>query len=174
MHEIQAGCDYNLPMILIRPLREEDVPAVKRVILTVAYNMFGFDGTLKESIRHYEAQGKLSDVDEFQAHYFDRGGYFLVALNGRQVIGSAALRKLDDTTAELKRMWLLEAYHRQGIGYQLITRLFAFARQHGYACVRLQTSSGQTRALTFYRQVGFHEISAYNPDEDDIAMEILL
>ncbi|MFZ5821567.1 MAG: GNAT family N-acetyltransferase [Chloroflexota bacterium] len=161
-------------MIAIRPIRKEDIPAAKRVILTVAYNIFGFDGALEDSIRHFEAAGKLKDMDEVESHYFDRGGMFLVALDDEQVIGSGALRKLDKDTVELKRMWLLEAYQGQGIGYRLLTQLFDFARSQDYARVRLQTSLEQARALAFYRRVGFYEIPCYNQGEDDVSMEILL
>ena len=164
----------NSPMITIRPIRKEEIPAAKRVILTVAYNIFGFEGTLEDSIRHFEAIGKLKDMDEFQAHYFDNGGMFLVVVNGEQVIGSGALRRLDDETAELKRMWLLEAYHGQGIGYRLITQLFEFACKQGYARVCLQTGPEQVRALDFYRKVGFVEIPSYNDDIDEISMEFVL
>jgi GNAT superfamily N-acetyltransferase len=161
-------------MIIIRPIRPDEIPAAKRIILTVAYNIFGFDGTLEDSIRHFLAAGKLKDMDNLQANYLNAGGMFLVALNGEQVVGSGALRKVDDETAELKRMWLLETYHGQGIGYRLITQLFDFARQQGYIRVRLQTSPEQVRALAFYRKVGFYEIPCYNADIDEISMEVKL
>lgn len=161
-------------IITIHPIRTEEIPAAKRIILSVAFNLFGFNGTLEDSIRHFEAAGELRDLDEVQAHYFDNGGTFLVALHDDKVIGSGALRQLDKNTAELKRMWLLEAYQGQGIGYALICRLFDFARAHGYTRVRLQTSPEQRRALTFYRQVGFHEIPCYNQDTEEISMEICL
>ena len=161
-------------MITIRPIKPDEIPAAKRVLLTVAYNIFGFDGTLEDSIRHFEAVGRFKDMDEVQSHYFGNNGMFLVALNGEQIIGSGALRKLDDETAELKRMWLLEAYHGQGIGYRLLSQLVDFAIQHGYARIRLQTSPEQIRALNFYRKFGFHEIPGYNDDLDEISMELEL
>jgi putative acetyltransferase len=161
-------------MITIRPIKQTEVPAAKRIILSVAYNLFGFEGTLEESIRHFEALGEFNDMDNVQSNYFEAGGMFLVVLNGEQVIGSGALRRLDGKTAELKRMWLLESYHGQGIGYRLITQLIDFARINGYARVRLQTSPQQVRALSFYREVGFYEIPCYNEDVGEISMEMYL
>jgi len=161
-------------MITIRPIRESDVPATKRVILSVAFNIFGFDGTLEDSIRYFLTTGKLKEMDDLDGNYFNAGGTFLVALNGEQVIGSGALRRLDEETAELKRLWLLEAYHGQGIGYRLLTNLFDWACVNSYKRVRLQTSSEQVRALAFYRKVGFYEIPCYNDDFDEISMEIRL
>jgi hypothetical protein len=57
----------NSSMITIRPIREEDIQAAKRVILSVAYNVFGFDGTLEDCLRHFVAAGKLKDMDDLQA-----------------------------------------------------------------------------------------------------------
>jgi len=71
-------------------------------------------------------------------------------------------------------MWLLEAYHGQGIGYRLIQQLIYFARQNRYDHIRLQTSPEQTRALVFYRKVGFYEIPCYNDELDEISMEIMV
>ena len=161
-------------MITIRAIREEEISAVKQIIHRVAYNIFGFDGTLEESIRYYEELDTFQDLEDVQAHFFDAVGTFLVALNDEQVIGSGALRKLDDDCAELKRMWLLEAYHGQGIGYRLIQRLIVFARQNGYARMRLQTSPEQARALVFYRRIGFYEIPCYNDEFDEISMELMV
>jgi len=161
-------------MITIRPICNEEIPAAKRVILTVAYNIFGFDGTLEDSIRYFEASEELKDVDNVQTHYFEAKGTFFVALNGEQVIGSGALHKLDNEIAELKRMWLLEEYHGQGIGYRLLMQLFDFARKQKYARIHLQTSPEQIRALDFYRKVGFYEIPCYNEDVNEISMEIEL
>ena len=159
-------------MIQIRPAREDDIPAVKQIILAVAYNIFGFDGTLEESIRHFESLGIFEDLENVQTHYFQNNGVFLVAVEGEQVIGSGALRKLDNKTAELKRMWLLEEYHGQGVGYRLLKQLLDFAHKKGYIRIRLQTSPEQTRALEFYRKVGFTEIPCYNEDVGEISMEI--
>jgi putative acetyltransferase len=161
-------------MITIRPIRETDIPAAKRVILSVAYNIFGFDGTLEDSIRHFLAAGELKDMDDLHGNYFNAGGTFLVALNGEQVIGSGALRRLDHETVEIKRMWLLEGYHGQGIGFRLITNLIEFARVNGYIRIRLQTSAEQVRALAFYRKLGFYEIPCYNDGDDEISMELRL
>lgn len=157
---------------MIRPIRPDEIEAAKRVILTVAYNIFGFDGTLEESVRHFETTGELNDMDNVQSHYFNARGTFLVVLNGEQVIGSGALRSLDAETAELKRMWLLESYHGQGIGYRLIKQLMDFARKNGYRRIRLQTSPVQVRALDFYRKTGFREITCYNEKTSEISMEM--
>ena len=159
-------------MIQIRPIQPHEIPEAKFIILSVAYRIYGWEGTLEDSACHFEETGEFHDMDKVQAHYFDNNGLFLAALDDGKLIGSGAVRKWDDTTAELKRMWLLEEYHGQGIGYQLITRLFDFARTQGYQRVILQTGSEQSRAVKFYQRLGFVKIPAYNNQPDEISMQI--
>jgi putative acetyltransferase len=161
-------------MITIRPIRNDEIPDAKRVILTVGYEIFGWDGTLEDSIRHFEASNEFDDMNDVQTHYFENGGLFLAVLDGDKIIGSGAIRKLDDRTAELKRIWLLEAYHGQGIGFRLVNALFGFAREQVYFRVRLQTSPQQTRAIAFYRRFGFSDIACYNDENGAVSMEINL
>jgi len=70
----------------------------------------------------------------------------------------------------LKRLWLLEEYHGQGIGFRLVARLLDFARAQGYKSVWLETSPEQERAIAFYRELGFHTIPGYSGDSHEIAM----
>lgn len=157
-------------MIYIRPIQQSEVPAARGVILSVAYNIYGWGGTLEESIQHFESSGEFNDMEDVRSHYFDDNGLFLAVFDDAKLIGSGAIRKLDPETAELKRMWLLESYHGKGIGYQVITRLFEFARTQGYKHIFLQTGSEQTRAFTFYQKIGFREIPTYNDKPEEISM----
>lgn len=159
-------------MIMIRPIRPDEISAAKRVIFSVAYGIYGWQGSLEENIRRFDSSDEFQDMDDVEAHYFQQDGLFLAVLDDNTLIGSGAIRKIDTVTAELKRMWLLEAYHGKGIGLQVIMRLFEFARSKHYQRIRLQTSPEQTRALAFYRQLGFHEIACYNDKIKEISMEI--
>jgi len=161
-------------MITIRPIRADEISAAKRIILSVAYGIYGWSGSLEDSIRHFESTGEFADMDQVESHYFQNDGLFLAVLDDDTLIGSGAIRKLDSQTAELKRMWLLESHHGKGIGYQVIQCLFEFARIKGYNLVRLQTGSEQTRAFAFYKRLGFYEIANYNAKSGEISMEINL
>jgi putative acetyltransferase len=161
-------------MITIRPIHNDEIADAKRVILTVGYGIFGWDGSLEESIQYFEDSDEFADMDNLRSHYFDNGGLFLAALEDDKLIGSGAIRKLNVGTAELKRIWLLEAYQGRGIGYQLVSLLFEFARAQGYRYVRLQTSPKQIQAIAFYKRLGFTEIPCYNDDKEAISMEIAI
>lgn len=162
-------------MIEIRPIQKHEIPQAKRVIFTVAFEIFGGADTLEDSIAKFSAQGKLSEMDDVQKNYFQNGGTFLVTVNDGRIIGTGAIRRLEEDVCELKRLWLLSEYHGQGLGYRMMQELFRIARQKGYKSMRLFTDPVyQKRAVEFYKRLGFCEIQASGDDPDDIGMELAL
>jgi len=163
-------------MIEIRPIQPHEVEEAKSVIFKVAYDVFKETSTLEESIVKYSAKGTLKDLDNIQKNYFENGGTFLVLHDNGHIIGTGAIRYLEEGICELKRMWLLTEYHHQGFGYRMIQELFSVARAKEYKLMRLETDfEFQTRAVEFYKQLGFYEIPRYEGDDpEDLAMEIRL
>lgn len=162
-------------MIEIRPIQPHEVAEAKLVVFAVAFELFGGADTLEESIAKFSAQGKLSEMDDVQKNYFDNGGTFLVTVDDGRIIGTGAIRRLEEGVCELKRMWLLTEYHGQGLGYRMMQELFKSARERGYKVMRLETDRAvQTRAVNFYRKLGFYEIPRFGDDPDDMGMEMAL
>lgn len=162
-------------MIEIRRIEPAEVPAAKELIYRVAHEVFRDTRSLAESIAYYEARHLLHDMDNVPKTYFNDDGLFLVMTDNGQMIGTGAIRKLDKETCELKRVWLLFPYHGKSLGYRLIQELLAFAREKGYARVRLETDrQDQSRAYALYKRMGFYEIPRYSDNEDDAAMEMTL
>src|SRR5215210_6259934 len=91
-------------MIHIRRIEPHEVPFAKELIYRVAHRVFNDTRTLEESMTFYESKGALEDMDDIQGTYFHNGGIFLVTVDQDQIIGTGAIRKLDDTTCELKRV----------------------------------------------------------------------
>jgi putative acetyltransferase len=162
-------------MIKIRRIKPDEVAIAKQLIYRVAHRVFRDTRPLGESMAHYESQGQLHDMDDLQRTYFNNNGIFLVMTDNDQIIGTGAIRKIDDEICELKRLWLSFEYHGKGLGYRLMQELFAVAREKNYQRMRLETDRGhQNRAFDFYKRLGFYEIPRYSDNEDDIAMEITL
>jgi putative acetyltransferase len=155
-------------------MRAHQIEDAKYVISAVAQRIFAPHMTVQEFYDVLAEEGELHDVDDFQKAYMENRGRFLVVMHDERLVGTGAVKKLDERTAELKRIWLLEEYHGQQIGFQVVTELLAFARFNGYTHARLQTSERQTRALSFYRKLGFYEIPSYRDSLDNISMEIKL
>ena len=162
-------------MINIRPIQPDEWTQAKRVVYRVAHVVFSDPRPLEDSIAYYEARHELNDMDDIQMNYFENGGTFLVMFDGDRMICTGAIRKLDDETCELKRLWLLHDYQRQGLGYRMLNELLGIARGMGYKRMWLQTDmEAQSRAVEFYKHIGFYEIPRYSDRTDDICMEMML
>src|SRR5690554_7711389 len=118
-------------MINLRHIQPHEATVAKDLIYRVAHRVFQDTRPLEESIAYYEARRQLADIDDVQRTYFDNDGIFLVMTDGDQIIGTGAIRKIDETVCELKRLWLLFEYHGRGLGYRMIQELLRFARERG-------------------------------------------
>ena len=161
-------------MIRITEIQVNQVTEAKYVISAVAQRIFVPEESVQEFYDILEEEGELSDVDNFQKVYVENCGLFLAVMDDDKLVGTGAVKKLDGKTAELKRLWLLEEYHGQKIGYQVVSRLLDFARKQKYERVWLQTSLKQERAISFYKRVGFYKIPNYRESMDNYSMEIIL
>lgn len=162
-------------MIEIRPIQPHEWDEAKRVVYRVAHLVFKDPRSLDESVAYYEARHELKDMDDIQANYFENGGVFLVMFDAGDMICTGAIRRWNDHTCELKRLWLLQDYQNRGLGYRMLTELLTAARAMGYERMWLQTDAiAQSRAVEFYKQLGFHEIPRYTEQTDDICMEMML
>jgi len=83
--------------------------------------------------------------------------------------GCVALHDLGAGTCEMKRMFVFDAFHGQGIGRALVDAVIAEARQIGYTLMRLDTGARQIEAQTLYRSVGFKDIAPYYDLPDDLS-----
>ena|SRR2546428_7801631 len=109
--------------------------------------------------------------------YAPPDGRLLLAIEDEQIAGCVALRKIDESTCEMKRLFLRSQFRGKGLGRKLAETIIAEARQIGYERMRLDTLPGSMdQAIKLYRALGFKEIPAYyhNPVPDATFMELLL
>lgn len=93
----------------------------------------------------------ITDVNLYRA--FQEGRYqLLVALDGEKVIGAASLRN----GHHLSLLFVEEAYHRQGVGRDLLNNLFQYLKNE--AGERIMTVTSSPYAVEFYRSLGFRQM----------------
>lgn len=98
----------------------------------------------------------LSDVS------YDTHGVF----DGEQMIGYIQLyvnptETYGGTPLELKRFYLLSAYHGQGIAREMMEQVYEMAKGAGYKKIWLGVWEKNDRALRFYKKCGFERISSH-------------
>ena len=91
------------------------------------------------------------------AQLVEPGVTFFSARDAGRLVGVAALKRLDDTHAELKSMHTREAERGRGVGRALVEHVLAFAREKGYRRVSLETGTPDdfTAARLLYARCGF-------------------
>ena len=90
-------------------------------------------------------------------------GAFVVAWAGEDAVGCGAVRLIDNETAELKRMYIVPGYRRQGLAGAVLRSLEDHARALGAIQVVLETVIDPPAAVALYRSAGYEEIPKFGP-----------
>jgi len=98
------------------------------------------------------------DLHHVREVYLEAGGEFLVGELAGRIVAIGALRRQDESTAEVKRMRVHPDLQRRGHGRAVLRRLEARAVQLGYRRLVLDTTERQVPAIALYRSEGFVEI----------------
>lgn len=99
------------------------------------------------------------DIDQL----VDSSVTFFSARRAGQLVGVAALKRLNETDSELKSMHTRESERGRGVGRALVEHILAFARGAGYRRVSLETgATGDfAAARSLYARVGFKPCAAF-------------
>ena len=91
--------------------------------------------------------------------------------------GCVALRPLDASTAEMKRLYVVPGARKSGVGRALVQAAVSHARELGFARVVLDTIADRMElAVALYRSMGFQPIPPYlpAPTEGALCLELRL
>ncbi len=122
-------------------------------------------------------QGFEQELAGLPGKYSKPDGRLLLAYSDEQLAGCIALRKIDKTVCEMKRLFVRDDFRGQKIGIQLIERLIADAREIGYEKMRLDTYPAKMgKAVGLYETHGFRQIEPYyaNPHNGVLFLELIL
>jgi putative acetyltransferase len=115
------------------------------------------------------------ELTNLPGDYAEPDGRLLLAYEDSQLAGCVALRKIDNSISEMKRLFLCEQFRGKRLGRELIEAIIREARKIGYKRMRLDTLPPKMKhAIALYRLYGFKEIAPYydNPVTGAIFMEL--
>ena len=105
-----------------------------------------------------EKYQKFNQLDEIQEA--------IVVYEDQKRAGGGAIRKYDDNTAELKRVFVHNEYQGRGIGSRLVSLLMEWAAELGYQRMILETGELLAESCAVYKKLGFGVIPNYGPYAD--------
>lgn len=89
------------------------------------------------------------------------GGLFLVGYMDEVAVACGGYRRLDDGTAEIKRMYVVPAARRRGLSRVVLAELERRAGTAGYRSLRLETGELQPEAVGLYESAGYSLIPCF-------------
>jgi len=131
---------------------------------------------VRRLFREYEAfldvdlcfQSFEEELAGLPGKYAPPDGILLLAWNGQEAVGCGALRKLDNGTCEMKRLFVKPRFRELGLGTTLAKRLIDKATRLGYSTMLLDTLDRLKAAMVIYESLGFVRTEPYyrNPLAD--------
>lgn len=105
----------------------------------------------------HEAQNAypVQDLDDISSHYGRLGEAFFVAYSNGKVIGTVAIKKEDERTAFLRRLFVSAPFRNQRLGAKLIRHAISFCDEVGYEEVIFKTTSRMEGANKTCQRCGF-------------------
>jgi ribosomal protein S18 acetylase RimI-like enzyme len=123
--------------------------------------------------REYVSSPSVSlDFQEYETEFAGLPGKYaapegrlLLARQGDTVLGCAALRRVDESTCEMKRVYVRPAARGRNLGRQLVEAILSEARLAGYSRICLDVLPEFTEAQKLYESLGFvpAEPVSFNP-----------
>lgn len=116
------------------------------------------------------------ELQQLSIMYAATSGGIVLCKKDNDFIGCSAIRKIDTTSCELKRMWVQLPYQKLGIGETLLKECVALAKKLNYKEIRLDTLKRLQPAIKLYKKYNFIETEAYykNPNNDVVYMKLVL
>lgn len=113
---------------------------------------------------------ELSDISKM---YAPPSGGIILCKADEKFVGCIAIRKIEDSICELKRMYVNPNFQRKGIGKVLLEKALDLAINYNYKLIRLDTLNYMAPAIYLYKQYGFYEIEPYyfNPNTTTVFFE---
>jgi len=146
--------------------KDQDLTSARQLLIEYADSL-DFD---------LDFQGFDEELANLPGDYVPPKGCLLLAEHKGQLAGCVALRQLEESICEMKRLYVRPEFRGLGIGKALAQFVIEQARTIGYTYMRLDTAPSMQAARALYLSLGFRQISPYryNPIEGAVFMELEL
>ena len=124
-------------------------------------------------VKQLDAYLKITDGDEHD--YYNQFNHIDVLKNvvvvyvdteinsaqGKIAVGCGAFKKFNDTTVELKRMFVSKEQRGKGVAQKVLLALEIWAKELGFKSCVLETGKRQVEAVQFYKKCNYEIIPNY-------------
>lgn len=147
---------------MIRDAQPTDYPAIAelmRAFIRWHYERHASDRAMIDG--YFDEGAYEAELRSLPGDYSPPDGALLVANIDGEVVGCVALKRLDLTRCEMKRLFVDTAAHGTGAGKALAQAIVDRGKSLGYSKMMLDTGPRQVEAQTLYRKLGFRAAEPY-------------
>lgn len=116
-----------------------------------------------------DAHLKILDGDDHefyaQLNTFESTVDAIICYQNGQAVGCGAFKIYNQTTIEIKRMYVLPEYRGKGIASIIVNELEVWATQLQFSKAILETGYKQLDAIALYEKLGYHRMHNYGQYE---------
>lgn len=103
----------------------------------------------------------LGHIEGFWTHV-DRvlpplGSFYLIWTDDHRLVGTGAMRRVDETTGEMKHLYVRPEARGTGLGRWLVEQRISDAQTLGLKCMIADTVRGNVEMPALYKNLGFEE-----------------
>ncbi len=119
----------------------------------------------QQLVHHLDQYLEVMDGDEHgfydQFNKIDELKNCIVIFENYKAVGCGALKKYDDNSAEIKRMFTLPEMRGKGIASKIVSELEIWSKELGFSKIILETGIRQKEAIALYEKCGYQKIPNY-------------
>jgi putative acetyltransferase len=123
-----------------------------------------------ELVKDLDEELKIRDGEEHafydQYNKIDHINHMVVAIVNEKPVGCGAIKIYQDTTVEIKRMFVSLDARGSGIASNILTELEIWAKELRFTTCILETGVNQPEAIGLYKKNGYKRIPNYGPYKD--------
>lgn len=150
-------------MVLIKNLEERYNKAINDFIVSIFVEEYNFE-------KYREGLKKFNNLE-----YVKSGGDMWMAVDEKdEIVGTIAIMKKDDGSAELKSFYVDKKYRGNGISKQLFNTAMDFCKEIDLNRIFLGTYESMETAIQFYQKRGFNQIEMNHMDKEARFFEMYL
>lgn len=142
-------------MYIIKEFEDRYNDKVNNFIISILVEEYGFE------------QFRKGLQQQNNHAYIENGSNLWIALDeDDNIVGTVALRKHNDTEAEIKKLYVKKDYRGTGLSKELYNKVIENTKENTYNRIFLGTYDKLESAIHFYLKRGFTQIDKlYNKEE---------
>lgn len=119
---------------------------------------------LHKELENFYGKGIIESFKEENAEMLT---FYIAYDDNGTAVACGALKHFDETTAEIKRMYVKPEHRGRGISKKILLKLEHNARELHYQRLVLETGLKQPEAISLYNKFGYKPFKCYGRHADD-------